>query len=183
MVEAESVLQAELDATDQLIQIEPKHYNAWSHRLYIARRFGLLNSDSELDFTAKFIELDVRNNSAWSYRRYVFADHDVEKEIQFCLSKLRLSPSNESVWVYLRSLKDWQNHSDVESLCMEYVNGIKLSPKPIDIVHYRDVLDTAVQIFKSRGEHDSANQFLNLLKQGDHIRERLHEAKIASIIY
>ena len=61
--------------------------------------------------TTKMLEEDVRNNSAWNHRYYVLLetgkmkeDDFLEKEVDFCLSKIKLAPNNESAWNYLRGI-------------------------------------------------------------------------------
>ena len=54
------------------------------------------------------IRADLRNNSAWNYRYSIiqdttkFSPEVIEREIKFTIEKIKLAPSNESAWNYLK---------------------------------------------------------------------------------
>ena len=90
-------------------------------RQWLVNRFDLW--DQELAETTNFIFDDVRNNSAWNQRYFVLTrrpsglDADaIKSEIEFCFSKIQLTPHNESPWNYLRRyLFSYQN-----TLCLYF---------------------------------------------------------------
>jgi protein farnesyltransferase/geranylgeranyltransferase type-1 subunit alpha len=175
-------LKEEFEALDQLVEIEPKHYNAWSHRLFLLNRFKH-STIEEMEFAAKYIELDVRNNSAWSYRRRCITDflqdrEFVEREIEYCLSKISLAPSNESPWVYLRSLPGWDKSSAVRQQCLKVCaidKGDRTSLQSI-----RDAVDTAVALHEANAENTEARQLLQELVTDDITRQNSLRLKLAS---
>lgn len=174
LIPAEELRDAELHATDQLIELEPKHYNAWSHRIFIAAKFGLFDTDSEIDFTTKLIALDVRNNSAWNYRRHAMRSHPhrYESELSFCMDKIRVAPDNESPWVYLRSLPGWEKNGELENLCQNLLissNDLKSG------VLFRDAIETLARIYELRSDIASRTSVLGLLAKKDHVRRCFFE--------
>ena len=63
--------------------------------------------ENEFLFVQEMLDLDVFNNSAWSYRWFLFESsqfNNQEREIEYLLHSLAISPMNESIWTYMESL-------------------------------------------------------------------------------
>ncbi|KAL7753722.1 CAAX geranylgeranyltransferase alpha subunit [Sorochytrium milnesiophthora] len=100
----------ELDFLASIFADDAKNYHAWLFRQWLVKHFKLW--DRELQFINDMLMSDVRNNSAWNYRFFYYAQSpsslvsgdaaSVEQEVSFVLDKIRLAPSNESPWEYLR---------------------------------------------------------------------------------
>ena len=165
----------ETEKLEKLITSEPKHYNAWSHKLFLSNLFKAHESDiqNELSFTQKFIDEDVRNNSAWSYRRHcceVSTSADWQGEISFTLECLKKAPSNESAWVYLRSIPEWCTYQEVESFCDGLLKSSTIS-NPVSPMSYAHVLDTLAAVYERTGRTSTASQIRESLAKNDMNRQ------------
>ena len=182
LLETDAVLAYELDALDQLIELEPKHYNAWSHRLYLAKKYDLFSTCSEVEFAEKFIDLDVRNNSAWSYRRVAVRPDPSQSstEIGFCLQKIRLAPSNESAWSYLRTIPGWESNEAVETTCEHLYNEAEVAGG--SLISVFEAMRTLAQVYESRELPQKAVEVLRKLAAEDHIREPNISSQIRRIL-
>ena len=166
---ASQLLPGELRMLEERMTAEPKHYNAWTHRVFLATRFGLFETLSELEFTDSMLQRDHRNNSAWSHRRnsLSFHPHLIPNDIEYVLNIIQQSPSNESAWVYLRSLDHWWEHPEVrkelEKVGSESSSSYRSS---------RDAVETLAIFRKITGMHTAASDTLIELAQSDFIREK-----------
>lgn len=107
--------------TNSILDQDAKNYHAWQHRQWLVSHFNLY--DDELDLVSNLIAQDVRNNSAWNHRYFVisrttgFASPEVvEREVDFTLSKISLTPNNESPWNYLRGVLEAAKPSGLNSV-------------------------------------------------------------------
>lgn len=166
----DELLQNELAAVADHLSLESKNCNAWSHRLFLANRFALLQCDSEIVFTSKHIDLDVRNNSAWSYRRHMVGGRIslFDSELEYCLEKIALAPGNESPWVYMRSIPGWNTNPSVQDFCERMVNSS--SRISGSLLQRRDCAETLIAVYKDRGDSTAARSLLDRLHSADHIR-------------
>ncbi len=176
------IITGELESTDCLIELEPKHYNAWSHRLYLVTISPNILM-GELSFADKFIDEDVRNNSAWSYRREIvrrvlettsLSPEDshtfLQSEVSYCMQKIKLAPSNESPWVYLRSFGDeFLSSVEVEQLCRSLI-AQNIGELSVDLRHCADTLGL---IIESQGRLAEYMDLLNKLIEADPIRANI----------
>lgn len=172
------LLSFELDALEDLIELEPKHYNAWSHRMFLANTFKLFETTSELEFTRKYIDKDLRNNSAWSYRRHAlsYRQNMYKEELEkLCVDKIRLAPSNESAWVYATSFPGWQTNQVFTSMCQALYADIQASGKPLS--SYTDFADTLVELLLFRNQTIEAAEILNTLAESNHIRAPIYKLR------
>ncbi|RWS31846.1 protein farnesyltransferase/geranylgeranyltransferase type-1 subunit alpha-like protein [Leptotrombidium deliense] len=95
--------------TEDILKIDSKNYHCWQHRQWFVQQFNLW--DGELQFLEQLINDDIRNNSAWNHRFFVINNtcslsdmQVVEQEVNFTISKIKLTPHNESAWNYLRGI-------------------------------------------------------------------------------
>jgi protein farnesyltransferase/geranylgeranyltransferase type-1 subunit alpha len=154
---------AELERVSELIDQEPKHYNAWSHKIFLAELFNTYHSNVELDFSEKYINLDVRNNSAWSYRRHCISrlkHFPIPSELAFVIHHITKAPSNESPWVFLRSLPDWYRCEEVEVLCDQILSTS-------DSYASRHVIDTLALLYEKTGRPQAAIDLRSKLSASD----------------
>jgi protein farnesyltransferase/geranylgeranyltransferase type-1 subunit alpha len=175
---AREALPHELEKLFELLEVEPKHYNAWSHRIFIATRFGLFETSSEFDLTDRLIQTDIRNNSAWNHRRHAltFAKHRSPEEIVYVTAKLRLVPGNESAWIYLRSLDGWSAHPEVTALFEELTIGGDLHS-----VISRETLESFAVKQALQGLHADAQRTLEVLLGTDFIRQNALKWKTGNL--
>ena len=100
----------ELVFVDRVFGHDAKNYHAWAHRQWVVKTFGMW--EGELAATERLLEVDVRNNSAWNHRWFVLHERpggltsldDVEAEVAFACTALRLAPHNESPWNFVKGL-------------------------------------------------------------------------------
>lgn len=173
IVSDSDLLSFELDALEDLIELEPKHYNAWSHRLFVSNLFNSFSTSSELDFTQKLIDKDVYNNSAWSYRRHALKDgFDVSTELLFTMDRIRIAFSNESPWVYATSLPGWLENETFVSFCHQsYSNNRDSVP----------LANTMVDIYVAHSQIQDAIDTLKRLSNIDPVREYMYSARICQL--
>jgi len=166
LMDTEELYAKETSRISELIESEPKHLNAWSHRLFLANLFKVFESNAELElaFAEKFIEKDVRNNTAWSYRRHCLdraGSTDWGREITFVLGHIMKAPSNESPWVYLRSIRNWFENEEVKSACIRIYETFTNVDSGSCL--HRHVADTLAILYEKTGR----------MSQAAAIRERL----------
>lgn len=106
--------------TNKILDQDAKNYHAWQHRQWFVAHFKLFD---ELDYVNSLLAVDIRNNSAWNHRYFVisrttgFSKPEVlEREVAFTLSKITITPSNESPWNYLRGILDGIGLTRVDSV-------------------------------------------------------------------
>jgi protein farnesyltransferase/geranylgeranyltransferase type-1 subunit alpha len=131
----------ELLFTRNIIRRDSKNYHAWQYRQWAMARFGLW--ENEIDYVNELIEQDIRNNSAWNQRFFVLsnkydltrADTCVEvlnKEIEYCLSKIDLCVDNESSWNYLRALITSLNNKNAATTTVYPANVIDFCTRKLN---------------------------------------------------
>ena len=116
----------ELEFCARAIADDSKNYHAWSyryvashyfcrsytvrHRQWLLRRFNV-GWEQERAFLDNQLISDVRNNSAWNQRYFLITNSPVvqtdrpayiRSEFEFACQKIRVAPSNESVWNFIR---------------------------------------------------------------------------------
>lgn len=107
----------ELEFLERVFALDPKNYHAWEHRQWVVRELGAW--EREMDVTETMIRDDPRNNSAWSQRHWAAnrgstpnasdaplatCESELEAEVLFTTSIVKLVPHSESPWNYLRGL-------------------------------------------------------------------------------
>ncbi|KAL7416366.1 hypothetical protein BDY24DRAFT_337162 [Mrakia frigida] len=96
---------------------DAKNYHTWAYRQFVLTHFEALLTPEDwrkeqtwLDSLLK-VEGDVRNNSAWGHRWFLSFGRvgvleggkgNVEREVEYTLSQIKLVPNNASSWAYLR---------------------------------------------------------------------------------
>jgi len=180
----DSLVVDELEVIAELIELEPKHYNAWSHRLFLFNTFKL-PINGELEFTKKFIDLDVRNNSAWSYRRQLLMSDSSAgdigaDEMEFVIAKISLAPSNESPWVYLRSFNGWFPCDRIFGLCLQVIHSARENGMSLQFV--RDAVDTLILYYQNMEEHEPAIFWQNALIEADTTRVNLLKFRLQKYV-
>ncbi|KAJ3090889.1 hypothetical protein HK102_002339 [Quaeritorhiza haematococci] len=159
IVERTNDASQEIGFINRMLQNDSKNYHAWSYRQWVVSRFGLW--DDEIPDIDLLISEDVRNNSAWNQRYFVysqrpagFSEADLEAELTYTISKIRLAPGNESPWNYLKGIiklagRKIEDCTSVLDLCLEYMNRKSHVPQAFAIL---------LHIYESRvksgdGEH------------------------------
>ncbi|CAJ0636833.1 9231_t:CDS:2 [Entrophospora sp. SA101] len=80
---------------------------------------------------------DIRNNSAWNQRYFVLfhnpkepSDDLISREINYAISKIKITPNNISPWNYVKGViaKSNQEIDILESLCKELIEKENISP-------------------------------------------------------
>eukprot|EP01126_Amoeba_proteus_P054888 TRINITY_DN6774_c0_g1_i9.p1 TRINITY_DN6774_c0_g1~~TRINITY_DN6774_c0_g1_i9.p1 ORF type:complete len:272 (-),score=34.37 TRINITY_DN6774_c0_g1_i9:375-1190(-) len=99
----------ELSFTAEILETDSKNYHAWSHRQWVLKTFGLWTN--ELEYVEDLLQKDIRNNSAWNQRYFVifhttgYTPEVIDQEIDYTITRVMRSPSNESSWNYLLGYK------------------------------------------------------------------------------
>jgi len=177
LMNSEALFERETETLNTLIQSEPKHYNAWSHKLFLSKLFKVYESNlgHEISFTQKFIESDVRNNSAWSYRRHCFSlstSVEWDSEVSFALACIKQAPSNESPWVYLRSIPEWFRYPEIESVCSD-LQQLYRSAEGRQSCDHRHFVDTLAIMYEKTGRKPAAFAMRDDLAESDLNRQSL----------
>jgi len=123
---------AELQFTENILELDAKNYHAWQHRQWVIKEFGLW--EREIDYVDKLLTEDLRNNSAWNQRYFViskttgFVEDVVHQEVRLTMDLIRKVPNNESAWNYLKGVLSQTGLSKYpglkETLLEMYGNGI-----------------------------------------------------------
>ncbi|KAL0205195.1 hypothetical protein P9112_000502 [Eukaryota sp. TZLM1-RC] len=114
----------ELDFVKTMLLLDSKNYHAWTFRQWILTRFATSSLwISELEYVSELIDDDVFNYSAWSHRRFVSDKLNIstQSEMIFTIDKIKISPTNESPWMYLRGLR---TRSDFPSKIFDYIVAV-----------------------------------------------------------
>jgi protein farnesyltransferase/geranylgeranyltransferase type-1 subunit alpha len=89
-----------------MFEIDSKNYHAWLYIRWLVKHFNAWAE--EIVFVKKMISQDVRNNSAWAYRMFLVVEAPSEHQMPIkdhvndAFEIIRLAPSNESPWLFLR---------------------------------------------------------------------------------
>lgn len=96
----QKVFETEIYLTEQCLQVNPKSYNIWHHRMWLLEQAPQANWQREVLLCNKYLKIDERNFHTWDYRRYVVEKAQVAKqdELDFCTEKIKLNFSNYSSW-------------------------------------------------------------------------------------
>jgi protein farnesyltransferase/geranylgeranyltransferase type-1 subunit alpha len=156
----------------EIFEDEPKNFHAWCHRIWVVRRFDLF--DGEYEFVDYMLDQDVRNNSVWNYRYFLFnytqekSFENIEKEIDYALTKIVDVPSNESPYNYIRGLVG------DNKLSYSKYPAIKktLEEIPVQENNYH-ALSLLLDIYEEEGS-DRFNSSIDLLIQLDGVRRKYY---------
>jgi protein farnesyltransferase/geranylgeranyltransferase type-1 subunit alpha len=156
----------ELAFTKQMIDKDSKNYHAWQHRQWIVDKFELF--DNEIEYMTKLLHDDLRNNSAWNHRYFVLEKAkrlrtSLETEIDFCLSKIKLAPDNESVWNYLRGILDDSKLSDRERVNDVIEKLVSEDQRSRHLIGFQ--IDLLRDKYKKTGEPELKTRALDLVNQ------------------
>ena len=155
-----------------------KNYNGWSHRTFIAQKFGLW--DEEMPFVEALLRMDIRNNSAWNHRFTVVRNTTWPltpsvrvRESQFALACLRKCAMNESAWNYLAAFygtgegkEPWDSNPAVEEFCRE----VLAESAPTGELSCRFAAEVLAQVHQARGETEETLTWLRQLQEQDAVR-------------
>lgn len=115
----------DLGFTETCLQVQPKSYGAWHHRVWILENCPNPDWDREVKLCTVYLKRDERNCKCclviaspliddsfpfivhvWDYRRYVVGKAKVpaDLEFQFCDEKIQKNFSNYSSWHYRSQL-------------------------------------------------------------------------------
>ncbi|KAF9132241.1 CAAX geranylgeranyltransferase alpha subunit [Mortierella sp. GBA39] len=131
----QDLVKSELEFISESLKDDTKNYHAWSYRQWVLAHFGQGPWwTGELAYTEELLEEDVRNNSAWNQRYFAvtngsggLTEEVIQREVQFAKSKIEMTPSNESPWVYLTGILRKGNHSVTE--IKEFCEGLLSVPR------------------------------------------------------
>ncbi|KAJ3219114.1 hypothetical protein HK099_004808 [Clydaea vesicula] len=169
----------EIEFINRLLKYDTKNYHAWSYRQWLVQKFNLFKL--ELEETEGFILDDIRNNSAWNQRYFVFKmreegfqnETDFENEINYCISKIKLAPRNESPWNYIRGIIKLfgKNPAEVKvyvSLCEDYFQ--KNLPISNALISLLEILENKIKSEKNDDFQSEALQICDKLIDFDYVR-------------
>ncbi|RVW28593.1 Protein farnesyltransferase/geranylgeranyltransferase type-1 subunit alpha [Vitis vinifera] len=92
-------LHEELNFIKKVANGNPKNYQIWHHRRWVAEKLGSDATSKELDFTKKILSLDAKNYHAWSHRQWVLQElGGWEDELDYCKQLLEDDIFNNSAW-------------------------------------------------------------------------------------
>ncbi|EPS60948.1 hypothetical protein M569_13854, partial [Genlisea aurea] len=92
-------LREELDYLNQITTENPKNYQIWHHRRWVAEKLGAGVAGKELEFTSQIFSHDAKNYHAWSHRQWVLLNlGGWEDELIFCDKLLKEDVFNNSAW-------------------------------------------------------------------------------------
>lgn len=92
-------LNEELDFVDNIASNNPKNYQIWHHRRWIADKLGKGSLSRELEFTRTIFCQDAKNYHAWSHRQWVLLNlGGWEDELAYCQKLLEEDVFNNSAW-------------------------------------------------------------------------------------
>ncbi|CRL00354.1 CLUMA_CG013627, isoform A, partial [Clunio marinus] len=101
-----TLFERDLGFTELCLQVQPKSYGAWHHRIWTLENSPEPDWNREVTLCNLYLKKDERNFHCWDYRRYVVGKAKVssEKELQFCDEKIQKNFSNYSSWHYRSQL-------------------------------------------------------------------------------
>jgi len=154
-----------------------KNYNGWSHRLFIAQKFGMW--DKEMPLVEELLTDDIRNNSAWNHRftiikntAWPLTDKTRQKEIDYTLQAIRRCANNESAWNYLTAFFGegeckvrWSSVPEVEKLCREILALAEDKESSC-----RFAVEALARIYQAQGQKEKAMEQYAKLVEIDKIR-------------
>ncbi|KAL1834012.1 hypothetical protein ACET3Z_003663 [Daucus carota] len=92
-------LNEELDFVDSISSNNPKNYQIWHHRRWLAEKLGKGSLNRELEFTRTIFQQDAKNYHAWSHRQWVLQNlGGWENELAYCQELLEEDVFNNSAW-------------------------------------------------------------------------------------
>ncbi|CAO1356209.1 unnamed protein product, partial [Diamesa hyperborea] len=96
----------DLGFTENCLQIQPKSYGAWHHRIWILENCPVADWNREVELCTRYLRKDERNFHCWDYRRFVAAKANIsaDNEFKFCEDKIQKNFSNYSSWFYRSQL-------------------------------------------------------------------------------
>mmetsp|Transcript_9962 Transcript_9962/g.26385 ORF Transcript_9962/g.26385 Transcript_9962/m.26385 type:complete len:343 (-) Transcript_9962:120-1148(-) len=178
----QELAERELSYHQDVMQVNDdfKNYNGWSHRLFIADKFGAWGD--ELAFVDDLLRDDIRNNSAWNHRHTVvrktcipITDEVRQREIDYTIRALRRCANNESAWNYLAAYFGtgegqtlWNSVPAVEQLCQEVI--AVAGSQEATWQNGRFALETLARINEEKGNASEALRHYETLKGLDKIR-------------
>nr|ACO11797.1 Geranylgeranyl transferase type-2 subunit alpha [Lepeophtheirus salmonis] len=107
---SDEILQAECEITKRCLEIQPKSYCTWHHRLWVLSTYNKDPSfwDLELRLCNTYLTLDERNFHCWDYRRFVLTQRNApdqhEEELNYSMDRIKTNFSNYSAWHYRSKL-------------------------------------------------------------------------------
>uniref|UniRef100_A0A0A9CSQ3 Protein farnesyltransferase/geranylgeranyltransferase type-1 subunit alpha n=1 Tax=Arundo donax TaxID=35708 RepID=A0A0A9CSQ3_ARUDO len=88
-----------MNFVDKIAQYNPKNYQIWHHKRWLAEKLGPDIANKEHEFTMKVLAIDAKNYHAWSHRQWVLqALGGWEGELQYCNQLLEEDVFNNSAW-------------------------------------------------------------------------------------
>lgn len=92
-------LNEELEFVDHIAKGNPKNYQIWHHRRWVAKKVGSAALHKELEFTKQIFCEDAKNYHAWSHRQWVLQElGGWEDELSYCDQLLEDDIYNNSAW-------------------------------------------------------------------------------------
>ncbi|KAK1368948.1 Protein farnesyltransferase/geranylgeranyltransferase type-1 subunit alpha [Heracleum sosnowskyi] len=92
-------LNEELNFVDNIASNNPKNYQIWHHRRWVAEKLGKGSLSRELEFTRTVFCQDAKNYHAWSHRQWVLQNlGGWEDELAYCQKLLEEDVFNNSAW-------------------------------------------------------------------------------------
>nr|CAG8485987.1 5432_t:CDS:2 [Entrophospora candida] len=126
---------SEISFIEDVLRDDAKNYHAWTYRQWVIKSFNLW--DEEFLYLDTLLDDDIRNNSAWNQRYFVLfhnprepSDDLISREINYAISKIKITPNNISPWNYVKGViaKSNQEIDILESLCKELIEKENISP-------------------------------------------------------
>jgi len=105
-IDKDSLLDKELDLTQQCLMANPKSYGSWHHRTWVLEHMDQPDWNRELNLCQRYLKLDERNFHCWDYRKWVASKAGVPpcSELDFTREKIDENFSNYSAWHYRSKL-------------------------------------------------------------------------------
>ncbi|XP_047945221.1 protein farnesyltransferase/geranylgeranyltransferase type-1 subunit alpha [Salvia hispanica] len=92
-------LHEELQFLDQITRENPKNYQIWHHRRWLAEKLGGHVASKEHEFSREIFCKDAKNYHAWSHRQWVLqALGGWEGELAYCSELIEADIFNNSAW-------------------------------------------------------------------------------------
>ncbi|KAJ8326114.1 hypothetical protein BDV3_006199 [Batrachochytrium dendrobatidis] len=172
--------QREIDFINRMLEIDSKNYHAWSYRQHVVSQHKLWKLElKEID---RLLQEDIRNNSAWNQRFFVlsrssdpFKPEDLDREVQYTLSRINMAIHNESPWNYLRGvIQQLAGKKLCENESAE-ATAIRLSVEPHNSTHAMAYL---VDIYQERKQQSEFIHLCTRLAQLDTVRKLYWQHRI-----